>query len=210
MRAHLKFRPDLLASELEDRLVPVSGLGVIVLTTNGYVLITTFPGAAAYPGGSLSGTAFPTSLVMTSSGISSMQPGSIAGLPGLSATGPSGSNAGAGATITVGSGANVASAPIISLVTRNTIANDALNPAPRIGRDSGDRSPVLPAGQIYRGGFPATAPAPDSGETAERQAIRIPKRGPVDAPSIRLGIAPPRLWSDDSADLIKTMANRTP
>src|SRR5262249_52461041 len=40
MKALLKFRPDLHASELEDRLVPVSGLGVIVLTTSGYVLVT--------------------------------------------------------------------------------------------------------------------------------------------------------------------------
>jgi hypothetical protein len=209
MKAFSKFRPDLYASELEDRLLPAgSGLGVIVLTTSGYVLMTPFPGAA-YPGGSLGGTAFPTSFAMMGfGGISSMQPGSIAGLPGLTATGPSGSNG--GATITVGSGANDASAPSIPLVTRNTIANDALNPAPRIGRDSGDRSPALPAGQVYRGGVPETAPAPDSEETPERQAIRIPRRGPFDAPTIRLGLAPPHPSSDASGDVIKMIADRAP
>jgi hypothetical protein len=152
MTALLKFRPELHASELEERLVPAGpNLGVAVLTTSGYVLMTLFAGAA-YPGGPSGGTAIPTSFVLTGSGgISSMQPGSIAGLP---ATAPSGSNGGGGATITGGTEANDASAASISLVTRNTIANDALNPAPRIGRDSGDRSPVLPAGQVYRGGFP--------------------------------------------------------
>jgi hypothetical protein len=135
--------------------------------------MTPFAGAA-YPGGPSGGTAIPASFVLTGSGgISSMQPGSIAG---LLATAPSGSNGGGGATITGGSEANDARAASISLVTRNTIANDALNPAPRIGRDSGDRSPVLPAGQVYRGGFPETAPAPVSGETTGRAAIRIPRR----------------------------------
>jgi hypothetical protein len=110
MKALLKFRPDLYACELEDRLVPAGpNLDVMVLTTSGYVLMTPFPGAA-YPGGPTGGTAIPTSLVMTGSGgISSMQPGTI---PGLPATATPGSNGGTGATITVGSGANDASAPI--------------------------------------------------------------------------------------------------
>jgi hypothetical protein len=174
MKALLKLRPERHASELEERLVPAGpNLGVIVLTTGGYVLMTPF-GGPVYPGGPLVNAAIPTSFVLTGSGgISSMQPGSIAGLP---ATAPSGSNGGGGATITGGSEANDARAASISLVTRNTIANDALNPAPRIGRDSGDRSPVLPAGQVYRGGFPETAPAPVSGETTGRAAIRIPRR----------------------------------
>jgi hypothetical protein len=133
-----------------------------------------------------------------------MQLGSVAGLP---ATAPSGSNGGAGVTITVGSGANDASAPIIPLVTRNTIANDALNPAPRIGRDSGDRSPVLPAGQVYRGGFPEAATV--SEEAPEREAFRIPNLGPVDAP-IRPGAARHRLSSDASGDVIKTISDRAP
>jgi hypothetical protein len=210
MKALWKFRPDLHASELEDRLVPVSGLGVMVLTTSGYVLMSPFPGAAAYPGGSSGGTAIPTSLVMTGFGISTMQPGSIAGLPGAGATGPSGSNGGAGATIATGSGANDASAVGIQPVTRDTIANDALNPITHIGRDSGDRSPVLPAGQIYRGGFQETAPAPVSEETSQQPSIRIPRGGSADAPSIRLGLTPHRFSSDASGDVIKMIVDRTP
>jgi hypothetical protein len=208
MKALLKFRPELHASELEERLVPAGpNPGVIVLTTSGYVLLTPSAGAA-YPGGPSGGTAIPTSFVITGfGGISSMQPGSIAGLP---ATAPSVSNGGAGATITVGSGANDASAPNIPLVTRNTIANDALNPRAQIGRDSGDRSPVLPPGQVYRGGFAETAPAPVSEETPGREAIRIPRRGPLDVPSIGPGGTLPRLSSDASGDFIKTIADRTP
>jgi hypothetical protein len=198
MKALLKFRPDLHTSELEDRLVPVSGSGVIVLTPSGYVLTTAFPGATAYPGGSSGGTAMPTSLVMTGFGVSSFQPGSIAGLPGPVATGPSGSSGGAGATIVVGSGANVAGAPVVPVVTRNTIANDALNPITRIGSVSGDRSPVLPAGQAYRAGLPQTAPAPDSGETPEQQSIRVPRGESAGAPTIRLGLTLPRFSSDAS------------
>ena len=49
MKALLKFRPDLLASELEDRLLPViSNPGVMVLTTGGYVLLTPSLGGPAY------------------------------------------------------------------------------------------------------------------------------------------------------------------
>ena len=47
-------------------------------------------------------------------------------------------------TILVGSGANDIVAPIIPPVTRNTIANDAVNADALIGRVSGDRSDVLP------------------------------------------------------------------
>jgi hypothetical protein len=205
MKALLKFRPELHDSELEERLVPAGpDLGVIVLTTSGYVLMTPFAGAT-YPGGPSGGTAIPTSFVMTGSGgISSMQPGSVAGLP---VTAPSGSNGGAGVTITVGSGANDASEPTIPLVTHNTIANDALNPAPQIGRASRDRSPVLPAGQVYRGDFPEAAPV--SEKAPEREAIRIPNQGPFNAP-IRPGAARHRLSSDASGNAIKTIADRAP
>jgi hypothetical protein len=110
-------------------------------------------------------------------------------------------------TITVGSGANDASAPNIPFVTRNTIANDALNPAPRIGRDSGDRSAVLPAGQVYRGGVPDTASV--SQETLGREAIRIPSQGPFDAP-VRPGAARHLVSSDASVESINARADRTP
>ena len=154
MKAPLKYRPDLRACVLEDRLVPVIpnlGLGSIVLTTGGYVLTIAFPGVA-----------IPASFVMTgSAGISGMQPGNGTGVPGQAATSPTGSNGGAAATIFVGSGANDAVAPIIPLVTRNTIANDAPNAAPLIGRVVRDRSDVLPTGQVYRGGV--STEAPDNG-----------------------------------------------
>ena len=128
MKAPLKFRPNLQACELEDRLVPVvSNLGVMVLTPTGYVLMIPFPGAAT-PGGSPGGAAIPTSFVMTDSGgISSVQPGTIAGLPSLTAT-TTGSNGNAPGAIAVSPGANDPNAAIIPVVSRNTIANDALNP----------------------------------------------------------------------------------
>jgi hypothetical protein len=90
------------------------------------------------------------------------------------------------ATISVGSGANDATASI-PLVTRNTIANDALNPAPLIGRASGDRSPILPAGQSYRGGFPVTAPAPPTSGAPGGTPNRSLGNRPVDSSPIRLG-----------------------
>ena len=50
MKSFRKFHPDLPACELEDRVLPVvANLGVIVLTTGGYVLMIPFPGAS--PGG---------------------------------------------------------------------------------------------------------------------------------------------------------------
>jgi hypothetical protein len=204
MKPLRKFHPDMQASGLEERVVPViANLGVIVLTTGGYVLLTPYPGVS--PGG----TAIPTSFSMTgSSGISSIQPGNITGIPSLAATGTAGSSGGAGVTSTVGSGASDAIAASIPLVTRNTIANDALNPPPRIGRPSGDRSPVLPAGQIYRGGFAVTVPAAASSATAGEQSSRSPSPG--DSSPIRLGGAPPRVPSDDPGHSMKDPADRMP
>jgi hypothetical protein len=211
MKALLKFQPDLHASELEDRLVPAGpNLGVIVLTTSGYVLTTPFAGAA-YPGGPTGGTAIPTSFVMTGNGgISSMQPGSIAGVTGVTATGTTGSNGGASGTISVGSGANDASAPNIPPVTRNTIANDALVPLPRIGSVVGDRSAPLPRGQVYRGGLPVTVPAGGSTDVSGERAGQIPGRRSVDAWSLRLGSAPYRLPSDAPANSVATITDRVP
>jgi hypothetical protein len=212
MKPLRKIHLDLQACALEDRLLPViANLGVIVLTTGGYVLMTPYPGAAASPGGSPGGAPIPTSFFITGSGgISSMQPGNITGIPGLAVTGTAGSSGGAGATISVGSGANNAAAPSISLVTRNTIANDALVPLPQIGRPSGDRSPVLPVGQIYRGGVPETVPVPPSTETAGGQPSRSPRQRPVDLTPIRLGGAPPRATSDVSANSMKALMDPMP
>jgi hypothetical protein len=199
MKPLRKFHPDLQDCELEDRLLPVTAnLGVIVLTTGGYVLMIPSPG-----------TAIPSAFFMTGSGgISSIQPGNSSGIPSLAATGTAGSSGGAGATITVGSGANDATGVSIPLVTRNTIASDALNPAPRIGRPSGDRSPVLPVGQIYRGGVPETAPAQPAAEKPGEQVNRALRQRPVDLAPSRLGGAPPRLPSDVSGDSMKTRVDR--
>ena len=68
-----------------------------------------------------------------SAGISGMQPGNGTGVPGRHDVAER-IERGATVTIFVGSGANDVGAPIIPLVTRNTIANDALNAAPLIGR----------------------------------------------------------------------------
>jgi hypothetical protein len=212
MKPLRKFHPDLHVCELEDRLLPViSNLGVIVLTTGGYVLLTPYPGAAAYAGGSSASTAIPTSFSITGSGgISSLQPGNITGIPGLAATGTAGSSGGAGATISVGSGANDATALGIPLVTRNTIANDALVPPPQIGRPSRDASPVLPVGQYYRGGVPETVPVKPSSETPGGQASRSPRQSPGDSTPIRLGGAPPRATPDVSGNSLKIFLDRTP
>ncbi len=186
MKPLRKFHLDLQDCQLEDRLLPViSNLGVIVLTTGGYVLM--IPAA---------GTAIPTSFFMTGSGgISSIQPGDSSGIPGLAATGTAGSSGSTSATVIVGSGANDGTAASIPLVTRNTIANDALNPAPRIGSPSGDRSPVLAVGQIYRGGVPETAPAQRRGGKARRtgEPGPAPAARPFVPDSARWCSAPPSI-----------------
>jgi hypothetical protein len=206
MNALWKFHPDLQACELEDRILPViANLGVIVLTTGGYVLLT------PNPGGSPGGTAIPTSFAITgSSGISSMQPGNFTGILGLAPTAAAGSSGSTGATITVGSGANDASAVSTPLVTRNTIANDALVPRPQIGRPSGDGSPVLPVGQFYRGGVRETVPARPSSETPGGQSNWSPRQSPVESTPIRLGGAPARATFDVAGNSMKAVAGRTP
>ena len=204
MKAQLKYCPDLRACVLEDRLVPVMpnlGLGgEIVLTTNGYLLSIAFPGAA-----------IPASFVMTgSAGISGMQPGNGTGAPGLGTTAPTGSNGGAAGTISVGSGANDAVAPIIALVTRNTVVNDALRAAPLFGRVLGDRSDVVPPGQVYRGGLPVTSPGGVATEVTGQRAGQDPGEGPVEPLPIRLRSRPHRLAADASEIPVRSHADRAP
>ena len=112
--------------------------------------------------------------------------------------------------INVGSGANDATAPSIPLVTRNTIANDATVPRPQIGRPSGDGSPVLPVGQIYRGGIPEIVPAPSSSATPGGQSSRSPQGSGVDSTPIRLGEAPPRGTPDVMGNSMKVVTDRMP
>ncbi len=196
--ARLKFCPDLRDCVLEARLVPVipnelgslvapvvPNLSVIVLTPAGYILMSSFPGAA-----------IPVSFVVTGSGgISSMQPGNSTG---QSTTAPTKSNGGAASTIFVGSGANDIVAPVIPLVTRNTIANDAINTAPRIGRVLADRSDVLPPEQVYRGGVPVSASGGVSTETPSQRSARSQDERPVDPLPIRLQTHPQRIPSGAS------------
>ena len=177
MNPFRKFLPDLRTCELEDRLLPaIANVGVIVLTTGGYVLLVPSPGALAYPTGSQGGTSFST---MGFGGASSTQPGNINGIPGLAMIGTPGSSGGAGATINVSSGATDATNLNIPLVTRNTIANDALVPRPQIGRPAGDGSPILPPGEYYRWRRP--------GDRAGPAVVRIARRPgePVPAPDTR-------------------------
>jgi hypothetical protein len=136
MKPPRMFHPDLKVCALEDRFMPaIANLGVIVLTTGGYVLMTPIPGSSA------GRTAIPTSFSMTgSSGISSIRPGNITGIPALATTATAGSSGSTGATGTVGSVANVVTNESIPPVARNTIANGALAVSPQIGQLSGNGS----------------------------------------------------------------------
>ena len=178
MNSLRKFHADLQACELEDRLLPVmNNLGVIVLTAGPHLLLILNPDTANTVGAP-NVAAIPSSLSMTS-------------LDGLFNT-PSGKHPRSGrdgiGRIEREPGCGVrqsAQSPVIlppqdiPLVTRNTIANDALNPLPRIGRLSGDQSPILPRGQFYRGGVPVIAPDPPSPETPAETPIRFPSWIPV-------------------------------
>ena len=213
MNALLKYRPDLRACELEDRLVPaIPDLGAIVPTTGGYVLLLSpFPVTVADPFGQSGGPGFLTPSAMSgSAGVSGLLPGNSAGVPGLVTTAPTGSNGAAAVTINVGSGANDAGAANIPPVTRNTIANDALSAAPVIGRVSGDQSAVLPPEQVYRGGLPVTATVGFSLEVPGQRAAQEPAQGPVDPLPLRLRSRPHRLASGASGNLIRSHADRAP
>jgi len=183
MNPRRMFRPDLGDCVLEDRLMPViANLGVIVLTTGGYVLLIPFPGAFVSPAllasssgppsaASVSGTPINTPFfVMGAGGLSSVQPGNITGVPSLGSVAPTSSAGRPVVNINVGSGANDATALNIPSVTQTTFANDLLNPPPIIGgQPSGDSSPVLPRGQSYRGAAPALAPTTAAGATTSGQ-----------------------------------------
>ena len=204
MNSLRKCHPDLEACELEGRVLPVvTSLGVIVLTTGGDALLI------PYPGGSPGGTAVPTSFSITDSGgIFSTQTGTITSIQSLAATGTAGSSG--GVTLTGDSEANLAIAASIPLVTRNTIANDALNAPVTIGIESGDRSPVLPEGQVYRGGVPEKAPDPPSSATPGEQSSRSPLRIRADSSLVRPGGDPPRAPSDVLGHSMKARRDRLP
>jgi hypothetical protein len=182
MNTHWVFCPELADCTLEHRLVPaVSSLGVIVLTTSSYTLVTPFPGASGLAGPPSAGgiLANPYFFVSGSGGIASVQPGNMTGLPSANAPTPTPAAGSATVTINVGSGAmSVLSLTTVDPVTRNTIANDALAPRPLIGgQPSGDHSPILPAGQTYRGGVATTPPPNAEVPTAGQQPIETPSPG---------------------------------
>jgi hypothetical protein len=187
MKAQHKYRPDFRTCVLEDRLVPVVpnlGLGTIVLTTSGYVLTSAFPGSA-----------IPASFVMTgAAGVSGMQPGSGTGVP----TSTTGSSGGATAMIFVGSGANDILGPVIPSVTRNTIANDALNPAPQIGRVLGGRSGALPPVEVHRDALAGTTAAGAATEASGQRYGPDPDEELVDPPPIRIRSRPHRLAAENN------------
>jgi hypothetical protein len=213
MKALRKYRPDLRASQLDDRLLlAIPNLGATVLTTGGYVLLLSpFPVIAADPFGQSGGPGFLTPSAMSgSAGVAGLLPGNSTGVPSLARTAPTGPNGGAAATIVVGSGADDGSAPIVPPVTRNTIANDALNAAPAIGHLSGDRSAVLPPDQIYRDGLPVTATVGFAGEVPGQRAAPEPAQGPVDPLPLRIRRKPHRLASGASGNLVRSHADRAP
>jgi hypothetical protein len=196
MKAQFKYCPDLLACVLEDRLLPVAsnlGLGTLVLTPGGYVLVMSpFPVSVADPVGASGSPGFLTPSAMTGSGgISGLLPANSTSVAVVATTSPTGPSGRATETLFVGSGANDIVAPIIPLVTRNTIANDALNAAPQIGRVLGDRSDVLPPGQPCRGGVATEAPGQRSGPNPdERPVVPLPIRIQSRSHRLAAGINP--------------------
>jgi hypothetical protein len=212
MKALFKYRPDLRACELEDRLLPVTPSGAIVLTTGGYaLLLSPFPVIAADPFGATGGLGFLTpSAVSGSGGVSGLLPGNSASVTSLVTPAPTGTNGGGAVTIVVGSGANDSGAVNIPPVTRNTIANDALTAAPVIGRVAGDQPPVLPPEQVYRDGLPVNATVGYSSEVPGQRAAQEPAHGPVGPLPLRIQSRPHGLASGASGNLIRSHTDRRP
>jgi hypothetical protein len=193
MKVQHKYCPDFRACPLEDRLGPVvsnMGVGTIVLTTGGYALVMSpFPVNVADPDGASGGPGYLTPTAMTG-GVSGLLPSSGTAVRPLATTAPATSNRGTAVTIVVGSGADDAGATIIPPVTRNTIANDAINPRPQIGRVSLDRSEVLTRGQVHGGG--------GSTEVSGKRSDPGTDEQPGDPLPIRIRSTPHRLATENS------------
>lgn len=172
MRSKWGYHSELVDWILDDRCLPViPNLGVVVLTTGGFVLMIPFPGAmttlagASTPVGpnlaiGFSGTPFNVPFyILGTGGISSALPGNITGYPALAAGRSVESSTAVNPVIYVGSGSDEATGPPIPLVTRNTIANDRLNPLPVIGGATASTSSLLPPAPSAAVN-PASAPAP--------------------------------------------------
>jgi hypothetical protein len=189
----MKYCPDLQACVLEDRLLPVGsdlGPGGLLLTAHGYVLVMSpFPVNGADPMGASRSPGYLTSSAMIG-GVSGLLPASGTGVRPVATTAPAKPNRATSMTIVVGSGADDASSQVVATVTRNTIANDAVNAAPQIGRLSMDRSEVLPPGQVYRGGV--------SSEVSSRRPDSGPDQKPAHPLPIRLRGRPHKLIREDN------------
>ena len=198
MRRHREFHPELNDCVLEERVAPVvSNLGIIVLTTSGYVLLIPYPGAFASPSG-IGGSSGPSLangvsglpintpfFVLGSGGISSVQPGNITGVPSLAAGGPGQATATAAALIGAGTGANSATSSSIPVVTRNTVANDRLNPLPVIGGVSRYQSAFAPVDRTPLGmTLPAVTPSTPTqpAQPAPSGPTALPPTGAPTAP----------------------------
>jgi hypothetical protein len=193
----LMFRPNLVDCILEERVAPaIANLATVILTTTGLTLIEGFPGANSSGAGSVgsnsgassassvSGVAMPTSFYVTgTSGISSLKPGNITGVPSLGA----GATTAGGVSISIqlGSGADAAGGPTNNVsnggatnnvVGRATVADPTANPTSTVigGMSSSDAasSPVLPPGQSYRDSAPV--PAASSLNTVPNSATAGP------------------------------------
>lgn len=177
MNRRLAFRPDLDDCMLEARLTPIiPNLGLIALTTGGYMLLIPFPGAFISPSGAslapgpssasgVSGTPINAPFFMLGSGgISSVIPGNITGVPSLGAGGPA-SALGVNVSIQVGSGADEDTTVTVPPVTRNTVGNSLVSP-PLIGGMTPVTSalpPLAPTRAITAPAGPAAAAAPPTG-----------------------------------------------
>lgn len=210
MRPNRVFRSEPVDWILEDRCLPViPNLGVIALTTGGFVLMIPFPGAMSSLAGSstpfgpniaasVNGTPFNIPFfVLGIGGISSALPGNITGYPALASGAPAALGTGINLTIYVGSGSDEANTPPIPLVTRNTIANDRLNPLPVIGGTMTSTSslPPAPSAAVIHAPATASAPAPSPASGASGGPTMPPpgsslRGGFVRFPSLFPGLGP--------------------
>ncbi len=148
-----------------------------MLTSNGYSLVTPFPGASNSASGSLgasstgsssaasvSGAAVPTSFYITGNrGISTFMPGNFTGNPAIGGGVAGGTSGGLGLTIQVGSGSDQAGGSVSTTpAASHTNPADGGRNAPIMAyigmpTTAGSGTPVLPANQIYP---TASAPVP--------------------------------------------------
>ncbi len=176
MKRSWDLKPNLLDCILEERIAPaIANLGVIVLTTSGFSLVTPFPGAvnAGAIGGSssgntaasVSGAAMPTSFYVTGTrGISTFLPGNFTGNPTVG--GVTGASGGVGLTIQVGSG-----------------ADEDGGPGPASSRTSQGQGPAAPImayiGQVGSGSSTGTPDAANGQSQTSQQSAPVPSLPPL-------------------------------